>query len=66
MHKKERRYRSGHRRGICDAKEGGLRHKQASLQPEWRKSAAASEDLPADRAGGPGSNSPVVIRCLQL
>ena len=66
MHKKNADTGPAARRGICDAKEGGLRHEQASLQPEWRKSSAASEDLPSDRAGRPGSNSPVAIRCLQL
>ena len=62
MHKKNADTGPAARRGICDAKEGGLRHKQASLQPEWRKSAAASEDLPSDRAGNPRSNSSGTMR----
>ena len=62
MHKKNADTGPAARRGICDAKEGGLRHEQASLQPEWRKSAAASEDLPSDRAGNPRSNSSGTMR----
>ena len=62
MHKKNADTGPVARRGICDAKEGGLRHEQASLQPEWRKSAAASEDLPSDRAGNPRSNSSGTMR----
>ena len=41
MHKKNADTGPAARRGICDAKEGGLRHEQASLQPEWRKSVFA-------------------------
>ena len=62
MHKKNADTGPAARRGICDATEGGLRHEQASLQPEWRKSAAASEDLPSDRAGNPRSNSSGTMR----
>ena len=62
MHKKNADTGPAARRGICAVKEGGLRHEQASLQPEWRKSAAASEDLPSDRAGNPRSNSSGTMR----
>ena len=37
-----------------------------ACNPNGANQYSHSEDLPGDRAGGPGSNSPVAIRCLQL
>lgn len=41
-------------------------YKRNTCNPNGANQYSHSEDLPGDRAGGPGSNSPVVIRCLQL
>ena len=58
MHKKNADTGPAARRGICDAKEGGLRHEQASLQPEWRKSVFAFRRPPGRPRWGAGVQFP--------
>ena len=41
-------------------------YKRNTCNPNGANQYSHSEDLPGDRAGRPGSNSPVAIRCLQL